>query len=240
MLQANQAEIIKAIYAALEKDPVVNIPRSQIQITIDDHIVLHGKVPNIAAKRVASKLARQNVAGQFEVEDRLRVDTEPLGDAALRDKVGYTLAFEPVISDYSIIVESKGHQIVLRDSRISSNYVYAQVQEGVVCLRGSVDSISHRWLVEALLWWIPGCQRVDNFIDVISDDKDLDNSLTDTVRMMLEKDPLIRSDQIHVGTAAGIVELEGQLTSDEQHEIALLDTWAIPGVEDIYDHITVR
>ena len=80
---------------------------------------------------------------------------------------------------------------------------------------------------------------MDNAIDVLSEDEDLYNPLTDTVRMMLEKDPLVNADWLRVGTAAGIVALEGQLPSDEQHEAALQDTWVIPGVQDIFDRIVV-
>lgn len=235
-----QPQLIKAIYAALEKDPYVNLARSRIHITVDDHIVLHGKVPNIIAKRVAARLARR-AAGDVEVEDRLRVDTEALGDAALRDKVGDALTYEPAIGNYSVIVESNGHQLTLRDSRTSANFVHAQVKDGIVTLRGRVDSISHRWLVEAVLWWIPGCQRIDNVINVYSSlDGDLDNTLTDTVRVMLEKDPLLDAEQLHVGSAAGIVELEGWLPNQEQRNMALFDTWAIPGVEDVRDRIVVE
>jgi len=235
-----QPQLIKAIYAALEKEPSVNLGRSRIHITIDHHVVLHGKVPNIVAKRVAARLARQ-VTLDMEVEDRLRVDTEALGDAALRDKAGDALSYEPAIANHSILVESNGHQLTLRNSRTSANFVHAQVKDGVITLRGRVDSISHRWLIEAILWWIPGCQRIDNLLGVHSSlDGDLDNSLTDTVRMMLEKDPLLNADQLHVGSAAGIVELDGWLPSQEQHKMALFDTWAIPGVEDVRDRIVVE
>lgn len=235
-----QPQLIKAIYAALEKDPYVNLSRSRIHITLDDHVVLHGKVPNIIAKRVAARLARRAAAG-IEVDDRLRVDTEPLGDAALRDKVGDALSYEPAIANHSIIVESNGHQLTLRDSRSSANFVHAHVKEGVVTVRGRVDSISHRWLIEAILWWIPGCQRIDNLINVCSSlDGDLDNTLTDIVRVMLEKDPLLDAEQLHVGSAAGIVQLEGWLPNHEQRKMALFDTWSIPGVEDVRDRIMVE
>jgi osmotically-inducible protein OsmY len=237
-----QPQLIKAIYAALEKDPYVNLARSRIHITLDDHIVLHGKVPNIVAKRVAARLARRVAAeAEIAVEDRLRVETEALGDAALRDKVGDALSYEPAIANHSILTESNGHQLTLRNSRTSVNFIHAQVKDGVVTLRGRVDSISHRWLIEAILWWIPGCQRIDNLIGVHSSlDGDLDNSLTDTVRIMLEKDPLLDAEQLHVGSAAGIVELEGWLPSQEQRKMALFDTWAIPGVEDVRDRIVVE
>lgn len=239
-MSLGQPQLIKAIYAALEKDRHVNLAHSRIHITLDGHVVLHGKVPNIVAKRVAARLARR-AAAEMEVEDRLRVETEALGDLALRDKVGDALSYEPAIANHSLMVEANGHQLTLRDSRVSANFIHALVKDGVVTLRGRVDSISHYWLIEAILWWIPGCQRIDNLITVNSSlDGDLDNSLTDTVRMMLEKDPLLDAEQLHVGSAAGIVELQGWLPSLEQHKMALFDTWAVPGVEDVRDRIVVE
>jgi osmotically-inducible protein OsmY len=89
------------------------------------------------------------------------------------------------------------------------------------------------------MWWIPGCQRVDNLIQVSPAQQDSDDLLTDAIRMVLEKDPLVHATQIRIGTAAAVVELDGQLPSEEEHLLAVRDAWTVPGVWDVNDKIEV-
>ena len=71
-------------------------------------------------------------------------------------------------------------------------------------------------------------------------ENDNDNEITDAVRMVLEKDPLVHASQIRIGTAGGIVALDGSVASQEEKRLAVLDAWYVPGVWDVVDRIEER
>ncbi len=58
--------------------------------------------------------------------------------------------------------------------------------------------------------------------------------------MGLEKDPLVQATQLRVGTAGGVVEIQGLVASDEERRLAVLDAWYVPGVWDVVDRIEIR
>ncbi|MDT8386545.1 MAG: BON domain-containing protein [Thiogranum sp.] len=233
-------DLITSIYAALVQDTRINLTNIQLDIRpVGKSLELHGKVENIVSKRILANIARQIGGNEFEVVDRLRVNTQDISDAELRDKVAEALLGEPVFGEYSISVVADGNEDLLQDPRPAAGNIQAALQDGVVTLSGEVWSITHMRLAEVVLWWIPGCQRIDNQLRVLPAESDSDDELTDAVKIVLEKDPLVHAGQLRVGTAAGVVELDGQLPSEDEHMLALLDTWAVPGVWEVYDRIEV-
>lgn len=237
---SNRETLVNAIYAALVQDARVNLVVSQLDIHVSGgKLVLDGTVENIPSKRIATNLASQMAGAQYHVEDRLRVSTDAVPDSVLRDKIAEVLTGEPVFSSYNILVEAGGQRGTLRDLGTAAGTLWIGLHDGVVTLDGEVESLTHSRLAEVLIWWIPGCQRVDNRIQVVPPERDTDEELTDAVRIVLEKDPLVHASQVRVGTAAGVVELDGQLPSEDEHTLTLLDTWAVPGVWEVYDRIEV-
>jgi osmotically-inducible protein OsmY len=43
-----------------------------------------------------------------------------------------------------------------------------------------------------------------------------------------------------VGTAGGVVVLNGSVASEEEKSLAILDAWYVPGVADVVDRIEER
>lgn len=233
-------ELIKTIRAALLRDARVNLTLSQLDIRASgQQLILEGSVENIAVKRIAADFARQTTGAGYSVEDRLRINTQNIGDAALRDKIVKVLTGEPVFRDYRLFVEADGRRDLLHDPSVVDGHIMVSLQDGVISLHGEVASLTHWRLAEALIWWIPGCQRIDNHLQVVPPERDSDDELTDAVKIVLEKDPLVHAGQIRVGSAAGVVELGGQLASEPEHMLALRDAWAVPGVWEVNDHIEV-
>ncbi len=240
MNATSHEDLVTSIYSALAEDTRINLKNVQLDIRpVGQTLELHGKVENIVSKRILANIARQIGGNVFEVDDRLRVNTGDISDAALRDKVAEALLGEPVFSEYSISVVADGNEDLLQDPQPAAGNIRASLHGGVVTLSGEVWSITHMRLAEVVLWWIPGCQRIDNQLHVLPAETDSDDELTDAVKIVLEKDPLVHASQIRVGTAAGVVELDGQLPSEDEHMLALLDTWAVPGVWEVYDRIEV-
>jgi osmotically-inducible protein OsmY len=81
---------------------------------------------------------------------------------------------------------------------------------------------------------------VENEIQVKPPQEVRDNELTDLIRVVFDKDPLVRAEQLIVGTAGGVVEVRGLVRSDEERRLALNDVWYVPGVWDVVDRIQVQ
>jgi osmotically-inducible protein OsmY len=90
------------------------------------------------------------------------------------------------------------------------------------------------------MWWLDGCEYVDNQLQIAPPEEDADNEITDAVRIVLEKDPLVHAGQLLVGTAGGVVVLNGSLASKEEKQLAIMDAWYVPGVADVVDRIEAR
>ena len=240
-MYANTIQLcIKKLRAAFEKDHRINLHHSHIELySRINTLVLEGSVPNITIKRLANHIARQIVDGDFVIEDALRIEGQSLGDKELKDKVTHILGQEPLFADHTILVRIDGDVHMIHDTRSNTNRILASIKNGIISLSGTVNSINHRRFAEVLMWWIPGCQQVNNNLQVVPTQSDDDDTLTDAIRMVLEKDPLVHASQLRIGTMAGVVELNGYLPSEEEHLFAVRDTWTVPGVEDVRDNIQV-
>lgn len=227
--------------ALLERDRRINLRNVDLRLSRSNGILLlDGEVDDISIKRIAVNLLQQLVGERYRIEDRLRIQGSNIGDAALAVKVGRILLEEPVFREFDLAVSSNGEQETLRKRDIhGGDRIHADIQNGAVILSGKVNSLTHRRLAETLLWWIDGCHRVDNQLVVAPPEEDTDAQITDAVRMALEKDPLIDAGQINVATRAGIVELEGQLSSKELRTLAARDVWSVPGIWEVYNRIDV-
>ncbi|HKJ75587.1 MAG TPA: BON domain-containing protein [Gammaproteobacteria bacterium] len=235
-------EITEAIAAALERDPRVDIHHSSLKVWAEEGtVVLDGMVKDIASKRRGHALAEEEVAGRWRLLDLVRVlPGEEQADEELRDQVAERLSTEPVFSEYTLQVGAGGELQTLHEAGPEGFAVKAHVHDGVVTLSGRVGSLSHRRLAEVLAWWTDGCTLVRNELDVFPEEADNDNEVTDAVRIVLEKDPLVHADNLRPGTAAGVVTLTGSVASEEEKRLAMLDAWYVPGVFDVVDRIDVH
>lgn len=241
MTEAIPEAVLNEIQAALERDPWVDQHEFPVKVwAAEHHIVLDGQVEHIAAKRAAGNAARRVVGGRWPVLDLLRVVAEAREDEALRDEVVRTLSQEPVFRNYTMTAEAGGQRDLIHNADNEEGRLEVKVDNGSVTLAGHAWSLTHRRLAEVLTWWTSGCQRVENQIEIIPPEDDNDNELSDAVRIVLEKDPLVHAGQIKVGAAAGVVELDGSVASDEERQLAVLDAWYVPGVSNVDDRIDVR
>ncbi|ALP53910.1 hypothetical protein Tel_12620 [Candidatus Tenderia electrophaga] len=238
MAQEMHKQLIKQIEAALEQDVRFNPSQSRLRICANDRgIVLAGEVDNIAEKRLAANLSRTLAGDEVDVEDRLCVATEQVADAELAQHICRQLGAEPVFARTAISRVGPGGVEPWQQPPDSEGNIDVIVEDGVVTLSGVTGSLSHRRLAEVLCWWIPGCRRVDNRLAVAPDQPDSDNLLTDAIRIVLDKDPLVDAGQVRLGSAAGIVELDGLLPCDEARRMVVRDTWAVPGVWDVVNRL---
>jgi osmotically-inducible protein OsmY len=242
MPESISEQVLKELQAQFERDPWINIHKYPIVVrTEKECMVLDGKVEDIAAKRRAMVLAQQLVRDRWPILDQLRrVPTKPMEDHELRDAVVRKLSTEPVFTEYTFHTEVAGEVETIHDAGPNAYDIFAHINDGAVTLTGSVSSLTHQRLAEVLVWWVYGCEALNNQLRVTPAENDTDNEITDAVRMVLEMDPLVHAGQLRVGTAASIVHLDGSVASEVEKKFAVLDAWCVRGVSDILDRVEVH
>lgn len=240
MKKNSAARVAQSLIAALEHEPRFNLHRFPIHVSLADGVVsLEGTVEDIVAKRVAMTVARR-IAENVPLRDRLRVEAGPRSyeDGALRDHVTNAILGEPVFSQYRIQLQYNGECETLREQGdLDAGDIAIAVRDAIVMLEGHVGSLTHRRLAEVLAWWSAGCEDVDNRLRVVPPELENDGELSDAIRIVMEKDPLVHADRVAVSVRDKTVTLSGFMSSREEHRLAVLDTWYVPGVHEVIDHI---
>lgn len=234
-------QVIKDTRAALERDVRINLHEFPIEVEEKrGRLVLSGTAENIIAKRLAVNYALQFADEHMAVSDELRVVTEQVEDRALRDALVKQLQGERVFSSTTLVVDAQGDGVMVHDAGKDADWIEAMIDNAKVTLTGRVSSLAHRRLAELLAWWTSGTAAVENQLSVSPPEKDNDNEIIEAVQIAFEKDPLVHSEQLHPDSAEGVVVLSGSVASDEERQLALTDTWYIPGVLEVVDRIELH
>jgi len=233
-------EIVNAARAMLANEPRIGVHSHKIKISVepDGVLVLEGEVPSIAAKKLAL-LAVGRIPEITGIADRLRVEpSRRMTDAQIRDHLRDALLEEPAFDRCAIRVWEKNEWQTMRESVPgSNNWIGVSVGEGVVTLDGQVDSLSHQRLAGALAWWVPGSRDVINGLELWPQEQDSDDEITEAVKLVLEKDPLVNGDQVGVHARDGVVTLEGVAANEAEEEMIETDAWCVVGVERVINRL---
>lgn len=237
----DRQDAIKAIRARLERDSTIDIHHNRIDIRFEGKtLAVAGEVDSVAAKRLALRRIRELEPG-LDVADRLRVaPSERREDGAIRDALVSAFAQESAFHNCTVEVWNKGHLEPVTDARSHSDcHLEAAVEEGVVTLTGEVISLSHRRLATLLAWWVTGTRDVVNALAVVPAEEDSDDELTDAIQLALEKDPMLRDEQIRARTVDGAVTLEGMARGEMARRIAEDDVWCLGDVTAVDNRIQI-
>jgi len=241
---SERTAVEKAVLAALEREPGVKLHRWPVQIeynVVNRALTLEGEVYNIIAKRRAYECVSR-VDGVDGIMDRLRVrPSEPRGDGAIRASITQSILDEPSLRDCALHAYHKGIMETLRVPTGGKDVIGVTVEDGVVELTGHIGSLSHKRLTGALAWWAPGCRDVLNVMKVLPAEADNDGEITDALRLVLEKDPLIHhADDLGVSVRNHVVTLSGVVTTEEERHQVEYDAWYLVGVRDVVNRLEVR
>lgn len=236
--------VIKAVRAAFERERGINLHRYPVTIDFnpeDGVLTLEGEVEHIAAKKLGMELAIA-VPGVINIVDRLRVvPAARMGDGAILDAVRDALLQEAALQNCTIAVKHKGKREIVREVRIDPHGVIdVSVTEGVVLLDDHVTGLIQKRLAGVLAWWVPGSRDVVNGLEVVPAAEDSDAEVTKAVRLVLDKNPLVRADDIRVSTRQWVVTLEGRVPSSAQRDMAEWDAWYVLGVDKVLNRLEVR
>jgi osmotically-inducible protein OsmY len=234
----------KAVQAAFEREIGISLHRFPIRVEFNPAVrslVLEGEVADVAAKKRAYRLASR-VEGVEGVIDRLRVTpVERRGDGAIRSSLLDAFMQEPTLRDCALSVRDNGATRGVRAAADpQAGHIDVVVHDGVVELYGRTLSLSHKRLVDALAWWVPGVCDVVNEVEVVPPEADNEGEIADAVRIVLEKDPLVHADQIGVRVHSHTVTLTGLAGTTQERHMAELDAWYLTGVDDVINEIAVR
>jgi osmotically-inducible protein OsmY len=225
-----QNELISTLLAAFAQESDIDLHAYPINITYKDTLRLDGEVPNIIAKRKARRIALQ-LSGLSNIDDRLHVSPgEQRQSNALLEATVEVLSQEPAFRDIRVYANHASQPG-------TQQWISVSVDSCVVRLDGQVSSLSHRRLAEVITWWVPGTCNVHNRLHVQPAEQDSDAEITDAIRLVLEKDPLLHVETISAKTDARVVYLEGYVHSQEQRRMAVYDCWYVPGVHDVKDNL---
>lgn len=236
-------DIVRAVRSALGGEPRLDLAHRHVALKVEEGGVLtmEGDLPDVAAKKLALERAAA-VDGVRSIVDRIRVQpARKMGDAEIRDHLRDALLSEPAFQGCMLrAYAGLFPHAAAGEGKAGACALEISVQEGVVTISGEVPSLTHKRLAGVLAWWVPGTRDVVNGIEVVPPEDDGDAEVTDAVRIVLEKDPLVDADEVRVTTRGREVLLEGIVASREQKEIAENDAWCVFGVDRVVDRLEVR
>ena len=126
------------------------------------------------------------------------------------------------------------------DPYLDERAISITVEEGVVYLRGRVETLLRKRLAGVLAWWVAGVRDVVNELDVERPEPDTSEYLAEAVKVVLEKDPLVDGSEVAVhATDDGVVTLTGAIRSAEEREAAENDVWCVLGVRHVNNWLGV-
>ncbi|HSL04918.1 MAG TPA: BON domain-containing protein [Nitrospiraceae bacterium] len=131
------------------------------------------------------------------------------------------------------------------DGRVKGRQIEVETTEGLVVLRGKVDSDAAKQAAEEITKMLDGVKTVKNDLKVVApsmreatDDKD--EAITTRVNAQIAKDASLKDAGIHAQTNAGVVSLTGEVIDFMSSANASWTAWQVPGVKSVKNDLTVK
>ena len=192
---------------------------SAIAVAADDgKITLRGTVGSLREKREAQKAA-QRVFGVIAVDNQLQVNLMNDAKRADADLRGDVL------------------QALMLDSLVPKT-VDVKVEDGFVTLAGTANWQYQRDEADFVASNIVGALDVFDEIELTYPAPDR-GDVKESISKAFKRNAALDADDLHVSTDNGSVTLRGTVSSWAEHDEAIDAAWAAPGVNSVYDHLTV-
>lgn len=211
-------DIISKVKGRITDAAHVDLVKTPIDFRCEESkLFMEGMVDRVSTKRKAVTAASSVCP---EVVDMLKVKpASHMGDAEiirhLEDAFDEDFALEGISVDISV------------------------TRDGIVHLDGTVNSLAQKRLAEVLAWWVPGSTDVINNIEVNPQEKDSDDEIKDTVKLVFERDKLVKDGNVLVKVKGSIVTLTGLVKSTAAKDAAEDDVWCIFGVRDVVNNLEI-
>jgi osmotically-inducible protein OsmY len=183
----------------------------KVDVRVDGRsVVLSGRVNSLMAKRWAEDLALA-VVGVRSVENNLEVMRTDKADEMIRNDIRSALLGNPATDSYELDVS---------------------VSDGVVTLRGDVESWAEKDFAESVAARVSGVTDIRNRIDVAYDGQPADSELKTDIEQRLANRIRINADQLDVSVDDGDVEITGTVGSAAEKRLVYSHAW-LNGVNSV-------
>jgi osmotically-inducible protein OsmY len=247
---------IEAKYFA---DP--DVKGRRIDVTTENGVVtLTGSVDDESARQKALAIAR-DTNGVVRVQDRLTsgavaTSGTAAGDAR-RDDAPHPRVGDPVGNAW-LTTKIQGKYFL--DQMVKGRRVDVSTNNGVVTLSGTVNSEHEKQKAVEIARNTDGVRRVEDRLKVApgtdrtppvsgetrtGDDSTFTEQMSDAgitarVQSKFFLDDVVKARDIDVSTSAGVVTLQGHVTSDGERQQAIALARSVGGVQDVKDQLQVR
>jgi hyperosmotically inducible periplasmic protein len=131
------------------------------------------------------------------------------------------------------------------DGRVKGRQIEVETTQGVVMLRGKVDSDAAKQAAADIAKMLDGVTSVKNDLEVVAPSKreaveDKDEAITARVKAHIAKDAHLKKADIAVQTNAGVVSLMGEVRDIMTSANASWTAWFVPGVKSVKNDLTVK
>lgn len=140
---------------------------------------------------------------------------------------------------------SKTKIALFADARVKGSEINVETTQGLVMIRGKVDSDAAKQAAEGIAKGIDGVKTVKNDLQVVAPSKreaidDKDAAITTRVNEQIAKDSYLTKAGIHAQTNAGVVSLSGEVSDLMTSAKASWIAWQVPGVKSVKNDLTVK
>ena len=131
------------------------------------------------------------------------------------------------------------------DARVKGSEINVETTQGMVMIRGKVDTDAAKQAAEGIAKGIEGVKSVKNELQVVAPPKreatdDKDAAITTRVNDQIAKDSSLKKAGIHAQTNAGVVSLSGEVQDFMTSAQASWTAWQVPGVKSVKNDLTVK
>lgn len=140
---------------------------------------------------------------------------------------------------------SKTKIALFADARVKGSEITVETSQGLVMIRGKVDSEEAKQAAEGIAKGVDGVKSVKSELQVVAPAKrevidDKDDAITARVNAQIAKEASLKDAGIHAQTNAGVVSLSGEVASLMTSAQASWTVWQIPGVKSVKNDLTVK
>jgi hyperosmotically inducible protein len=140
---------------------------------------------------------------------------------------------------------SKTKIALFADARVKGSEINVETTQGLVVIRGKVDSDAAKQAAEGIAKGIDGVKTVKNDLQVIAPSKraatdNKDEAITTRVNEQIAKDSYPNKAGIRTQTNAGVVSLSGEVQDLMTSAQASWTAWQVPGVKSVKNDLTVK
>ena len=131
------------------------------------------------------------------------------------------------------------------DGRVKGRQIDVETTQGVVMLRGKVDSDAAKQAAADIAKMLDGVMSVKNDLEVVAPSareavEEKDEAITARVKAHIAKDAHLKTADIAVQTNAGVVSLTGEVPDIMTSANASWSVWFVLGVKSVKNDLTLK